>query len=307
MNLPLRGPDRPTQITTGTPQEGSAGPTSGTIGESTNASAPVGQAPNHPEPQQGSIEPGSIEPGMVAVIGDYGRITAEQYEVAAAIRAFTRLVTLDALVTTGDNLYSDDVEQAWTLPYGWLDQAGIPVLAAWGNHDIETPERTRIVASLFGDERYSTTTWYDLTFVFLDANRPDDAEQLEWMEATFAELSGETVVAVFHQTAVSCSKHGSLPELAGWLPIFERFDVDLVLQGHDHNYQHHVRNGIDYVVTGGGGAPLYPVSDCPDGSQPAAAAEEHHFLTLKQEPDGSISVEALRPDFSVIDSFRVVP
>ena len=33
--------------------------------------------------------------------------------------------------------------------------------------------------------------------------------------------------------------------------------------GHDRNYQHYLKNGIHYVTTGGGGAPLHDVKTPP--------------------------------------------
>jgi hypothetical protein len=39
--------------------------------------------------------------------------------------------------------------------------------------------------------------------------------------------------------------------------LFQKHGVKLVFQGHDHLYYRTVRSGITYVVTGGGGAPLY--------------------------------------------------
>jgi len=33
--------------------------------------------------------------------------------------------------------------------------------------------------------------------------------------------------------------------------------VDIVFSGHDHNYQRYYYNGIYYIISGGGGAPLY--------------------------------------------------
>ena len=35
-------------------------------------------------------------------------------------------------------------------------------------------------------------------------------------------------------------------------PLFEMYDVDLVLNGHDHLYERSAKNGVDYVVTGVG-------------------------------------------------------
>ncbi len=247
------------------------------------------------------------DPGLVVVIGDFGTGSTAEYDVAAAIRRRSRQVSIDALVTTGDNLYVDDVDAAWTRPYGWLEDSGIATLATWGNHDIESTDRARLVASVFGESRYSTSRWYDVTFVFLDANRPDDLEQLDWIEQTLESLSDGQVIVVFHQAAVSCSLHGSTPGVAErWMPIFERTGVDLVLQGHDHNYQHHRRNGVDYVVSGGGGYELYAVTPCPDGSQPVAAAEEHHYLEVEQSPDG-LTVSAVGADGTLLDSFEVLP
>ena len=66
----------------------------------------------------------------------------------------------------------------------------------------------------------------------------------------------------------SGGEHGSsLDVRAAFGPLFERYGVDLVLAGHEHNYERTIgiresTNPSDalvpYVVTGGGGAPLYP-------------------------------------------------
>jgi hypothetical protein len=45
--------------------------------------------------------------------------------------------------------------------------------------------------------------------------------------------------------------------------------VDLVLSGHDHDYERIVRDGLNYVVDGAGGAPLYtckPQDELVEGS-----------------------------------------
>ena len=40
-------------------------------------------------------------------------------------------------------------------------------------------------------------------------------------------------------------------------PLFEGNGVQLVFAGHDHAYERTIIHGITYVVSGGGGAPLY--------------------------------------------------
>ena len=34
------------------------------------------------------------------------------------------------------------------------------------------------------------------------------------------------------------------------MPLFEKYHVTAGLFGHDHNYQHYLKNGIHYVITG---------------------------------------------------------
>jgi 3',5'-cyclic AMP phosphodiesterase CpdA len=214
---------------------------------------------------------------------------------------------VDALVTTGDNLYLDDVDLVWNQPFGWVAERGIPVWAALGNHDVESESRRLLTEALFGTEHHRTEQWGGVRFVILDANDPEDPVQLAWLDEQLAGAAGDTVVAVFHQPAVSCSKHGADPAVVeNWMARFEAADVDLVLQGHDHNYQHHLVDGIDYVVTGGGGYALYPLTPCPDGSRPLAGAEEHHFLVLEQLGD-RLRVSAIRPDGTVLDRFSINP
>jgi hypothetical protein len=80
-----------------------------------------------------------------------------------------------------------------------------------------------------------------------------------------------------------------------WVPLFEQYGVQLVLSGHDHNYQRFApRNGVTYVVHGGGGAGLYSLRRCPS-SYPARvrARFEHGFLY--------ISASAARLDGSAVD------
>jgi len=42
-------------------------------------------------------------------------------------------------------------------------------------------------------------------------------------------------------------------------PLFERYGVDIVFNGHHHNYQRSLVHGVTYIVTGGGGAPIYRI------------------------------------------------
>ena len=247
----------------------------------------------------------------MAVIGDFGTGEPTQYAIARAIRA--RRASLDALLTTGDNVYPtghpDDFDEKWERPYGWVESAGIEMVASLGNHDIRT-EGGEPVMRLLG----MPGPWYnksvgDADVYVLDANQPDLEAQLEWLRSSLAEGRKAWSIAVFHQPPYTCGRYTGndlIREL--WVPLFEQAGVDLVVSGHDHNYQRFATSdGVTYVVTGGGGnARLDELRECPQGypERIVGDAREHHFVLIDGSPR-RLRVRALTDDGDVIDDFSL--
>ena len=84
-------------------------------------------------------------------------------------------------------------------------------------------------------------------------------------------------------------------------PLLEKYGVQLVLSGHDHYYQRNQVNGITYIVTGGGGAPLHPVGR---GPSTLFAEETYHFLRVAVRRD-VFAVTGVRLDGSEFDPFSL--
>jgi hypothetical protein len=68
--------------------------------------------------------------------------------------------------------------------------------------------------------------------------------QTSWLESTLAEASRDVdidwIIVQMHQDAMSSSKYGNGSDKGireTWLPLFDRYGVDLVLCGHDHDYE----------------------------------------------------------------------
>jgi alkaline phosphatase D len=68
--------------------------------------------------------------------------------------------------------------------------------------------------------------------------------QTLWLEATLAEArfdkSVDMIVVFMHQCAMSTSVPGNGSDLGirqAWLPLFDKYEVDLVLSGHEHDYE----------------------------------------------------------------------
>ncbi len=246
------------------------------------------------------------QPTNVLVIGDFGDGSRRERAVAAAMKDYAAATPIAAFVTTGDNLYTDDLAAAWEEPFGWVAAMGIPVFASWGNHDLESQSRRQAVMSAFDPPgRWYETQIGAAGLVVLDANQVDGADQLAWLESTLAEPRDGPLIVAFHQPAFSCARHGSTPAVAArWVPLFETHGVALVLNGHDHAYQRFEKNGVAYVVTGGGGRGLYEIERCPDGIPELLVGDDdhHHFVGLRVDRDG-IRGEALTPDGRILDRF----
>ena len=103
-------------------------------------------------------------------------------------------------------------------------------------------------------------------------------------------------------TAVS-GRQESNPEMAALMPLFEKYKVTAGFFGHDHNYQHFVKNQVHYVVSGGGGAPLYDVDKPPPGITQKVISVEHFVRIRVNGP--SAKVTAVGVDGGALDEFEL--
>jgi 3',5'-cyclic AMP phosphodiesterase CpdA len=277
------------------------------------ASAAIGLAACNLSPQASEIaSSGHSEwtTGM-AVIGDYGTANDSEQAVASQVKRWADQNDADALVTTGDNAYPysnpETLEAAWTPAYGWADE--LEVIATLGNHDVEDDGGVSTI-----DYFELPGPWYQETIgnvdVFvLDANQPENPEQTQWLSENLSRSDAAWKVVVFHQPAFSCSLHDSDPRVVEqWVPPLERFEVDLVLSGHEHNYQRFEAGSTTYLVTGGGGSELYELDGCPEGVPTRLAANDdaHHFLGI-QVSDEEMRVQAIDTEGKILDSFSLRP
>jgi hypothetical protein len=248
-----------------------------------------------------------------AVVGDFGEGSRAERRVANAIEDWVEDTGADALVTTGDNIYPDGdptyFQEAWRDPYGWVKEEGVEIAASLGNHDIEGGDAEEVMGLLDIPGPWYRERVGDVELFVLNGNRVGDPRQTQWLREALQGSDAGWQIAVFHQPAFSCSKHGSTPGVVReWVPLFEKHGVDLVLNGHDHNYQRFASEGVTYVVTGGGGAELYGLRGCDDDHPDRIEGEddEHHFvavfgsskilrLTAIDEDDDVIDTAILRP------------
>ena len=248
----------------------------------------------------------SPDPWFVfAVKGDWGAATPEQAAVTTRMCETRKVTPFDVVVTTGDNFYRPDGVATQRNYYGpeacLVAHPGHQWRAAWGNHDAGRPSTDLVLGA-----RERTYSWLanPVQFFILDSNRAADGSQAAWLAGELARSTAAVKIAVFHHPPFTVGLHEDSVEVRRrWVPLFEQHGVDLVLNGHNHGYEHSVVNGVHYVVSGGGGASLYPCVD--DEPWLAVCLSAHHFLVVEVE-GRSISVRAVSDSGAQIDAFDFV-
>jgi len=231
---------------------------------------------------------------------------------------------------------------------GWMEDtepfrsAGIPILAAPGNHDEYHLVDQAQFASLFsppGAPELSTDAfWYAVDrgrwrFLVLDTGTdmlgdrdpmPAGGPQLTWLEAQLAEADrvGQRAIVLLHIPPFSSGKE---ERGAPWVKklvvegILDRHPVTLVLSGHIHAYERIVRPGfegrpVNYVVSGGAGGRFFQQAKERVEGSVLFVEQVRNFVILELGPGGIsgrvIPVRVPGEDWkkppALLDTFEVV-
>ncbi|WP_084622961.1 metallophosphoesterase family protein [Nocardioides sp. CF8] len=244
----------------------------------------------------------------IAVAGDTG--TGPGSAIDETVRAMVdqaKQRDYDGLVLLGDLIYPEgDADQARsriTDVFEPILSRGARLVAVLGNHDYLSDEQSAILTEV-GREQ----TWYVdqvgiVRILVLDTEQVDNPAQTTWLQETLASPTEAawTIVAM-HKPAYSAGVHGSDEEIQQqWVPLFEQYDVPLVLAGHDHDYQRSKPiDGVTYVVSGGA-ATLRPTGR-EDFTE--VSTSTRHYVDLLAEDD-RLTLRAIDQTGMLFDSVEL--
>jgi len=157
------------------------------------------------------------------------------------------------------------------------------------------------------DEQWWALHWGDVVVVGLDTNvkkASDYTAQQDWARAHLSGPEPHKFVIFHHPVFTSDAYHSTGTFLDRiYHPIFVETEVDIVFTGHSHHYEHIVRDGVTYLVIGGGGAT--PRQTKPEHIQGSDVSVEGHFFYARVSTSSSrihvatLSVAELLPDGSI--------
>ena len=220
----------------------------------------------------------------------------------------------DFVVHTGDLVPSGKDEDAWLEFFRTVQ----PLLAtrcafvAMGNHELagKGAKRREPFLRYFAPPAnpaaaYFTFRWGNTRFFVLDTQESWEADQGPWLRDQLERADNEPGLAhrfvALHHSPFSSGPHGPNKEMrsAGILHSMLEHRVDLILGGHDHMYERSSYGGLKYIISGGGGAPLY---DIKQNIQPGSAAKAT-FHCVQVHVDGDrVSIGARDVSGNVFDA-----
>ncbi|HEX6230636.1 MAG TPA: metallophosphoesterase [Actinomycetota bacterium] len=207
-----------------------------------------------------TLEPFATPPAVrIAAVGDVGEGEEEEWRTANAIDILAQEDRYDALLLLGDNVYPsgdpDRLDATVFEPFGMVLRDGTRLLAILGNHDVAGGHGLEQIRRLGMPGPWWTVAIGDVRIVGLDSNQPSNPDQLAFLERTLAEATEPWKLVAVHEPPYSAGYQGSNLEVRrAFVPLFRRYGVQLVLSGHEHDYQRSTPiDGVTYVVSGAGG------------------------------------------------------
>jgi acid phosphatase type 7 len=215
---------------------------------------------------------------------------------------------LDAIAgtvfTAGDNAYPDgaveDFQSCYVPTWGRHRARTRP---SPGNHDYNQPDAAPYYA-YFGTNAgpagrgyysYNLGAWH---IISLNSNIPADtaSAQASWLRTDLATYQAACTLAYWHHPVFSSGEHGNDPQMQEIWQILYTYGADVVLNGHDHDYERFAlqtpdgeadpAHGIREFIVGTGGASLRGFRSTPEPNSEVREHSTYGVLKLTLRPSG---------------------
>jgi len=244
----------------------------------------------------------------VAVAGDVGDSGSRLSRTADTIAGLGGDTGFDVLLLLGDNVYPNGdpsrLPETVLDPFAAVLAHGTTLLAIVGNHDVRDGHGEPQMSALGMPGLWWATQVGGALFIGLDSNQPDNPRQREWLIDTLSASTATWKIVLLHHPPYSAGFQGSNRAARdAFAPIFSTYGVQLVLSGHDHDYQRSKPiNGVTYVVSGAAAGSRRTS----ERDFTARSFSWHHFVELDIYDDRLVG-RAVNQDARVADTWTLTP
>ncbi|HZE96135.1 MAG TPA: metallophosphoesterase [Planctomycetota bacterium] len=187
-------------------------------------------------------------------------------------------------LVTGDLCDGPDEEASWVEFRDIVKDVRSkgPYYCSFGDHD--SGEKNLFMKELGMAKPYFDKVEGDYHVFILDSrDKFRDAAQIEWLRKTATASKSKHKFAIFHHPPFMVDKdRGREADVIrpNIHPVLTELKFCAAFCGHQHAFYSTLRDGVRYVVTAGGGAPLWKI-DPSLGGPGDLSRRFHHFVGLK--------------------------
>lgn len=177
-----------------------------------------------------------------------------------------------------------------------------------GNHDLYSSELDYWVRNV-APEFYYVDDIPGWRIVFVNTNAEPLGKFINETHILFQGAGGRRIILVIHYPLYPDVKHNivelddGVERMKVLLQLINEYNVSLVLQGHWHGYAETTVNNTKYIITGGGGAPLYWSPMNIDAER--VAKGKYHYLILTLFPNGTYTYTPVDARIGEIKIIRI--
>lgn len=255
-----------------------------------------------------AVEPGT--PFKFAAYADTRTYPVDHNGIAGLVKAQNPRFTI-LCGDPCDNSSYTSFKTEWFVSNELALQATAPTYNSTGNHETwgtNTQAFFQSPASTSATQAYYSFDYGDVHFVNINCYTTYSvgSTQYNWVAGDLASSTKPWKIVFFHNPAYCCGDgHGEDATMIQYSNnIFVPRNVDLVLTGHLHVYQHNLVSGINHLVIGTAGAPFH-VPCTPPKSYTILSAQQKHYAILDVTPT-TLHMDVINSGGTVIDKLDLV-
>lgn len=215
------------------------------------------------------------------------------------------------IISTGDlvkhgNYESDWDNQFFDSKYKYIVKmlASLPYISAQGNHERNGDIFRKYFPYNRGSKHWSFN--YGPVHVVLFNEYEDFSEnspEIKWLKNDLQKTEKKWKILVMHEPGWSAGGHHNNKEVQNIIqPICKQYNVPIVFNGHNHYYARAFVNGVYYITSGGGGAPLYTPN--PNYPNIQFAKKTLHFCKVEIQ-DNQMVIKVINDKNKIIDEINI--